>query len=303
MTLPTRRSFLKHTLAAAPAAGLFGLERAEAMEPVKRDYGSRMKLSIAGYSFRKEFQSDPPVMTLLEEFPKFAAEHGLDAIEPTTYYMPDPPSDEYLNRLKRNAFLLGLDISGTAIGNVFTHPPGEERDEQIATTKAWIDRAALLDAPCIRIFAGSVQKGTEEEQARKWAIECIEECCEYSGKKGIFLALENHGGIVRSAGQMLAIVKEVRSEWFGVNLDTGNVYSDDPYGELEAMAPYAVNVQVKVEINPGGRGKVPADLERVVGILKDAGYRGYVVLEYEAKEDARTAIPGYLRKLRELIAC
>ncbi len=53
-----------------------------------------------------------------------------------------------------------------------------------------------LGAPTIRIFAGNLQKGTTEAQARAWRIEAIQECCEYAGPRGVILALENHGGIV-----------------------------------------------------------------------------------------------------------
>lgn len=154
----------------------------------------------------------------------------------------------------------------------------------------------------IRIFAGNLQKGTSEADARKYSIGAIEECCEYAGRRGVILALENHGGIVTTADQLLSIVREVKSDWFGVNLDTGNFRSADPYAELAQAAPYAVTVQVKTEMAGPGRERKEADLERVVRILKESGYRGFVALEYEAREDARTAVPRYLSRLRELIS-
>jgi len=91
------------------------------------------------------------------------------------------------------------------------------------------------------------------------------------------------------------------SPWFGVNFDSGNFATADPYGDLEKIAPYAMNAQIKVEMSPNGK-KEPADLERIVRILKDAKYRGYVVLEYEAEADPLKAIPEYLKQLRELIS-
>ena len=77
--------------------------------------------------------------------------------------------------VRRRAFLAGLSVSGTAIGNTFTHPPGPDRDREIAYTRLWIDRAADMGAPTIRIFAGDVQKGTTEAQARQWCIDAIRE--------------------------------------------------------------------------------------------------------------------------------
>jgi sugar phosphate isomerase/epimerase len=115
----------------------------------------------------------------------------------------------------------------------------------------------------------------------------------------VILALENHGGIVTTADQLLSIVREIDSPWFGVNWDSGNFRSADAYAELKAIAPYAVTAQIKVEIGAPG-GPKPADWPRVIGMLRDVGYRGWVALEYEEEEDAKTAVPRLLDELRRL---
>jgi sugar phosphate isomerase/epimerase len=99
---------------------------------------------------------------------------------------------------------------------------------------------------------------------------------------------------------LLSIVREIDSDWFGVNWDSGNFRSADPYAELKAIAPYAVTAQIKVSIGVAGTSQ-PADWTRVVGILEDAGYRGWVALEYEEQEDAKTAVPRLLDQLHQLI--
>jgi sugar phosphate isomerase/epimerase len=237
----------------------------------------------------------------LADFVNRAAEWDIDAVEPTSYYFPEPATPEYCRRLRRQAFLLGLGISGTAIRNTFTYPPGPALDKEIAHVKQWIDLAVHLGAPTIRIFAGDLQKGTTEERARTWCIDAIHQCCAYAEPRGVILALENHGGIVASVDQLLAIVTAVKSDWFGVNWDSGNFRSDDPYRDLAKAAPYAVVAQIKTEVTQNGaRGE--ADLGREIRILKDAGYRGYVALEYEAKEDPFVAVPRYLKELRRLIS-
>jgi sugar phosphate isomerase/epimerase len=284
----TRRSFLTASAAAF------------AIGPIKRHGASRMKLSLAAYSFREALTGPKKSMTL-EDFIDRAAAWDLDAIEPTSYYFPDPPTPEYCRRLRRQAFLLGLGISGTAIRNTFTHRPGPVLDKEIAHVKHWIDLAVHLGAPTIRIFAGDVQQGTTETQARQWCIPAIQECCDYAGPRGIILALENHGGIVSTVDQLLSIVSEIKSDWFGVNWDSGNFRSADPYGDLAKAAPYAVVAQIKTEISPSGVTR-EADLPRIVGILRDAGYRGFVALEYEAHEDPFVAVPRYLEQLQRLIA-
>ena len=133
------------------------------------------------------------------------------------------------------------------------------------------------------------------------AIDGIKASLPYAIEKGVTLALENHGGITATPAQILKLVKAVDSPNFGVNLDTGNFRGEDIYAELAELAPYAVNVQVKTEITPKGKKKQDADLARVVGVLREAKYSGYVVLEYEADEDPLTAIPGHIKTLRGLM--
>jgi sugar phosphate isomerase/epimerase len=276
---------------------------AAAIDPIKRRGGPQMHLSLAAYSFRKYFTdfrrggaTAKKGVWGLEDFVDLCAEYGLPGTELTSYYVPEPLPDGYLQRLRRRALLAGLTVSGTAIGNTFTHPPGAERDREIAYARLWIDRAADMGAPTIRIFAGNLQKGSTESQARQLTIDAIRQCCDYAGRKGVILALENHGGIVSTADQLLSIVREIDSEWFGVNWDSGNFRSEDAYGELEAIAPYAVTAQIKTKV--GGK---PADLARVVKILKDVNYRGWVSLEYEDEEEPKVAVPRYLAELRKLI--
>jgi sugar phosphate isomerase/epimerase len=293
----SRRAFVK----SIGAAGLLGFAPgpSHAIEPIPRR-GTHMKLSLAAYSFRQYLAGKTKSMTL-DDFVDLCAEYELDAVEPTSYYFPEPVTPEYLHQLRRRAFMLGLGISGTAVGNTFTHPPGPQLDKEIAHVKKWVDHAAEMSAPVIRIFAGTLQKDTTEDQARKWCIDAIDQCCKYAGQRGIILALENHGGIVSTVDQLLSIVREIKSDWFGVNLDTGNFRGPDPYADLAKAAPYAVTVQVKSEISAGGaRGE--ADMARIVEILKKAQYRGYVALEYEAKEDPKTAVPRHLKTLRKLIS-
>ena len=292
-----RRSFL----AAVAAAPLGAPLAPTAIDPIKRTGPPHMKLSLAAYSFRDALSGAKKSMTL-DDFVDLASGYDLDAIEPTSYYFPDPPTPAYCRSLRRHAFMQGLAISGTAVRNTFTHPPGPALDKEIDHVKRWIDLAAELHAPTIRIFAGDLQKGTSEADARRWCIDAIHRACEYAGTRGIILALENHGGIVSTPDQLLAIVTAVKSEWFGVNLDSGNFHGADPYADLARLAPYAVVVQVKVEMTIGKGPKQPADLARVIKLLKAINYRGYVALEHEAAEDPRATVPKYLKQLRALVA-
>jgi len=312
--METRRTFLKSgaALAAAAGAGIIGPEFApgspaqDKASPAgvppslvdSRRSAPRFKLGCAAYSYRQHLEKGKSMT--LEGFIDKCAEMRLDGTELTSYYFPRTDR-EYLISLKRRAFLLGLDISGTAVGNDFCRVSGPERDKDIAHVKTWVEHAALLGAGSIRIFAGNVPKGDTDEAARARAVAAIRECCEHAARHGVFLALENHGGITATADQLLAICRGVDSPWFGVNLDTGNFHTEDPYADLEKVAPHAVTVQVKVEVTPKSGKRQEADLKRVIDMLRAVNYRGNVVLEYEAAEEPLTAVPKWIEKLRGLL--
>ena len=294
-----RRTFLAGAAltAASVCSPLAALRAARAIEPIRRNGKSKFKLSMAAYSYHSLLTAKPPKVTV-EDFIADCAALNLDGIELTSYYLPQKPSPQQLNHLKNTAFLAGLDISGTAVGNHFCHRPGPERQEQIDHVKRWIGYAERLSAPVIRIFAGDPGKLPPAE-AHKLVVSAIEECCQFAGEHGIMLALENHGGLTARVEDTLDLVRDVRSPWFGVNLDTGNFHTEDLYGDLAKLAPYAVNVQVKVSVSgPDGKRR-PSDLHKLADIFRDAGYRGYIVLEFEEKEDPRVGCAKRIAALRE----
>ncbi len=307
-TCTSRRAFLAGSLVTGIASTVATApSESAAADPPARNGKSHMKLSLAAYSFnrllarRPTREQEQSAKMTMDGFIRFCAEQDLDGIEPTTYYFPKVVTDEYLVHMKELSFRLGLDISGTAIGNDFCVAEGAGREKQLADCRQWIDRAAVLGAPAIRIFAGRIPKGDTQEVAIERCVAGINDVLGHAEKRGVFLALENHGGITSTPAQMMKIIQGVRdSKFFGVNFDGGNFRSDDPYRDMAVIAPYAINAQVKVSIFRNGK-KEPADLKRVIGILRDADYRGYIVLEYEEK-DPLGEIPGYLEQLRQLIS-
>ena len=293
----------RRELFAACAAGAAWTAAGRAIEPIARTGRPRMRLSLAAYSFRQQLdfkKKAKPGMTLAD-FVDFAAAQDIDAVELTAYYFPET-TPQYLAGLKARCTRLGLDVSGTAVGNNFCTPDPDKLNAEIASVKAWVEHTSRLGGKTIRIFAGNVAKGDSEEKARERCVAAIHEACDHAAKYGVILALENHGGITSTPEQMLAIVKAVKHEAFGVNFDSGNFRTADPYGDLEKIAPYAVNAQLKTEIAPAGKGPQEADLKRLVDILRRAKYRGYVALEYEAREDAKAAVPRHLATLKRLLA-
>jgi sugar phosphate isomerase/epimerase len=313
MNTVSRRDFVKlstaATLAAAgsPASVVAGATNGE---PFKRTGKPRLLLSLAAYSFRDFFpimRGKPNTKAIpagkemdMFKFIDYCAAHGCDGAELTSYFFAEE-SEDYMVKLRRHCFLSGVGVSGTAIGNNFSHPKGPKRDSEIAQTKVWIDRAAALGASHIRVFAG-VTKEIPRDEADQLVISALEETCEYAGKKGVFLGLENHDSI-GTADTLIPMVQAVKSKWIGINLDSGNFRTDDPYKDFERCVPYALNVQFKTEIGKGTTAGVrEADMKRFTKILKDQGYQGWVALEYEAKEDPFTAVPRLLKEMQELFA-
>ena len=262
-----------------------------------------MRLSLAAYSFRQwlDLKKKPKPDMTLADFIDFAAAQDIDAVELTAYYFAET-TPAYLAALKSRCTRMGLDVSGTAVGNNFCVADPEKLRAELASVKEWVEHTSRLGGKTMRVFAGSVAKGDTEEKARERCVATMQEACDHAAKYGIFLALENHGGITATAAQMLAIVTAVRHDAFGVNLDTGNFHTPDPYADLEKIAPYAVVVQLKTEVQPASKPVEDADLKRLLDILRKAHYRGYVALEYEAKEDAKTAVPRHLAELKKLMA-
>ncbi|MBN1349336.1 sugar phosphate isomerase/epimerase [candidate division KSB1 bacterium] len=293
-----RRDFIKvgtlgaGILAIGGATQAYGSARQTESEASQ---GARFKISCAAYSYRKYLKTGE--MTL-DDFIDECIGMGLDAVELTSYYFPEKITPQYLNHLKHKTFINGLDISGTAIQNNFCVPPGEARDRDILHVKKWIDYAADFSAPCIRIFAGNVPDSISEEQAIDWCADCIKICLDHAEIRGVFLALENHGGITARAATMVKICDKVGNHpWFGINLDTGN-FRTDPYGDMALVAPRVITVQVKDWVTAPDGNTQEADFKKVLDVLRAAKYRGYLAFEYEGTEDPLTGVPKWIKRLR-----
>src|SRR4029078_7458120 len=217
-----RRTFMLSTLAGAAAGDVaLNTQALMAIERIARTPGSHFKFSLAAYSYRDLLKGKTPRLKLTD-FIEDCAKFGLDGTELTSYYFPPNPSPEFLRDIKSYAFRRGLDVSGTAVGNDFCYPAGKRRDQEIANVKRWIEYADMMDAPVIRIFSGGAKTGETVDEAPHTSGGAIDECCEHAGKYGVFLALENHGGIVAEADGVLAIVRPGKRPWVGGNFCPGN---------------------------------------------------------------------------------
>jgi sugar phosphate isomerase/epimerase len=293
----TRREFLASS--GALLVGGLGSTAGLAIDPIKRPSDKPdIKLSLAAYSFRQFLDLKKPTMSYFD-FIDFAAELPLDAVELTSYYFAET-TDAYLDKLKSYTAKKKLAISGVPVGNNFCLKDDTKRAAEVQKVKDWTERAAKLGAKTVRIFAGNLEKGETLDVAQKRVVAAMEECCAFAEKLGIYLALENHGGITDTPEHLLDLVKPVKSPALGVNVDTGNFKTPDPYADIAKITPYGVVSQIKTEVHPDGK-RQDADLGRIIKIFKDANFHGYVALEYEAAEDPKVAVPRAIKELRKQI--
>ncbi|MCX6625373.1 MAG: sugar phosphate isomerase/epimerase [Acidobacteria bacterium] len=254
----------------------------------------RLRSAICAYSYRTGLGKKT---MSYEDLVRVAVENEVSGLDLTVYWFPNT-SNAFLLPLKRAAYRNAVELYSISVRTEMTQPSADLQQKELAALRDWIDVAEKLGAGHIRVFGGRVPAGTTEEHAAGLVIECLKRAADYAGSKGVILGLENHGGITEKADTILRIVKGVDSPWVGVNLDTGN-FNRDAYSQIEKCIPHAVNVQVKDEIRPGSDGKTePSDWSRIGDLLTSGGYRGYLALEYEGKEDPSTAMPRLLKRLR-----
>lgn len=318
-----RRHFLSN-IAVATGAALLGTSRmgmaAEVTEPDNQpvasvpDSGARKTnpIAVSTYSFWR-FRDDSHLT--IEQCIDHAGKMGFDGVEILEIQMQDR-SPSYLQKLKRAAFVRGLDLCGMSTHQGFVNPDRDQRYKNIKITIDSIEMAYQLGIPTMRINTGrwgtsgdfdtlmknrGIEKpldGYTDDDAFPWVIESLEQIVPVAEKCGVLLGLENHWGLGLTPEGVLRIVDAVDSPWLQVTLDTGN-FLEDPYDRLKVLAPKAIFLQAKTYYGGGTWYTLDLDYDRIAKIMHDVDYRGYVSLEFEGKEDCMTAIPKSLAMLRK----
>lgn len=288
--LLSRRQFLATSagaLALSPVATL------AAVEAGPRPRGPRLKTSLNAFSFLELLNAnakDPAQGVDLFKICDFCAAQGFDAVDVTGYFFPGypgVPADDYIIRLKRHAFNLGLAISGTGVRNEFTTADAAVRAEGVRRIKAWIEVAAKLGAPVVRAFADSqppfrnwqqAAGNAPRDQVEAWVAAALQECAEHGKKFGVIVGVQNHGDFISSGPEHQSLLQRVNHAWCAALVDTGKYLTADPYADIALMAPGAVNWQVK-ETTQSTLTSPRIDMKRLLGIIRQSGYRGYLPIE------------------------
>ncbi len=272
----------------------------------------RIRLAASSYSWWHFKPRKVPMETVIDE----AARIGFEGVEILHRGMTDE-SPAHLHKLKRHAFRAGVDLVLFSIHQDFVSPYVDMRGEAIRHTIHCIHMAARMGIPCVRLNSGRWKTipnfndlmkangqeppmaGYDPEEAFRWCIDGINECLPVAEKEGILLALENHWGLTTQPADLLKIYKAVNHPWLGLNVDTGNFPNNvSPYDGIEMLAPHAVMVQAKTYHGGGEWYTLDLDYKRIAGILRKAGYHGWVSLEMEGKEDPATAVPKSYQTLK-----
>jgi sugar phosphate isomerase/epimerase len=266
------------------------------------DVAPRLRLSCNLYTFNDLLKSGG---LSLEAVIELCAKLGFDAVDPTGYYFPNYPAvpdDAFIYKIRRRAFLLGLDISGTGVRNDFTVAAAEQRAADVGLIGRWVDVAAKLGAPNLRVFSGKgVPAGRTRVEATAWVVDGLRESARLGAARGVMIALQNHNDFLKSADDVLDVIRRVGSDWLGVNLDIGSFPGADPYADIERVVPHAITWQIKDHVLISGK-PVKTDLKRIARIVKAAKYRGYLPVEILGSADPRERLPRFLDEMRAAFA-
>ena len=309
MTPLERRNFLKSTLALPVLVSPFSLVAKPVVEKP-----AKVKLGISSYSYWHFRPPKVSIETVIDKTARLGVE-GVDIL----HRQMDSEKPEYLQKLKRHAFLNGVDLISLSIHQDFVSPDSASRKRNIEHTKKCIELAFQMGIPCIRLNSGRwgtaknfdhlmelrgnepILKGYTMDDGFRWCIDSIEECLPKAEECGVHLALENHWGLTRTPEGLLRIANAIKSPWLGVLMDTGN-FLENPYEKLEKIAPKTTFVQAKTYYGGGEWYTLDLDYDRIAAILRKVGYSGYVSLEFEGKAPADEGVAKSIAMLRKAFA-
>ena len=301
-------------LCGAVAAGLLP-KPASAAAVTLTAAARRTRFAVSTYSFWQFKNKD---LRSIDTCIDLAAEWGFDGVEILEMQMTNTENST-LQKLKQRAFVNGLDLCGFSTHQGWVSPDSDVRQANTKKTINSIELAYKLGIPTMRVNTGRwgtsanfdvlmanrgiepTLEGYSEEDGFKWVIDGLNDCLAVAEKCGVTLGLENHWGLGRTAEGVMRIVDAIDSPWLKTTLDTGN-FLEDPYDRLEQIADDAVLVQAKTYYGGGMWYSLDLDYPRIAKLLRKHNFGGYVSLEFEGKEDPRTAIPKSLAMLQSAFA-
>ena len=252
--------------------------------------GSLFEISLAEWSLHRTILRSN-ALDHLDFAPTAKRRFGIDAVEYVNQMFKDKAEDmAYLREMKKRADDNGVrSLLIMCDGEGFLgHPDESERMQAVENHYKWVTATKFLGGHSIRVNAAS--EGSYEEQQRL-AADGLRRLAEFADGHGINVIVENHGGY-SSNGEWLAGVMELADHpRVGTLPDFGNFLIRrqpeawyDRYKGVEELMPYAKAVSAKSNVFDENGNEAQTDFIRMMRIVLDAGYRGYVGIEYEGQE-------------------
>ena len=295
----TRRKFLQHS---ATAAGLT-LAPSLFADPVKTN--PLFDISLAEWSLHRALNGGK--MTNLD-FPQVTKErYGITAVEYVNRFFKDKAKDTaYLSDLKTrcddlnvSSVLIMVDGEGR-IGLA----SAKERQKVVDNHKKWVEAAKFLGCHSIRVNAHG--EGDTDAAKATNTVRGLAALSKFAKAHGINVIVENHGGLSSNGKWLAGVLKEVGMNNCGALPDFGNFHSYDRYLGIKETMPFAKGVSAKSHDFDKEGNETRTDFRKAMKIVLDAGYRGYVGVEYEGKAlsepDGIIATRDLLIKVREELA-
>ncbi len=254
--------------------------------------GSLFDISLAQWSLHRRLKGGK--MDNLDFAKAAKEEFGIGAIEYVNQFFKDKAKDEkYLGEMMKRA-----DDHGVKSLIIMIDGEGKLGDADVAERKKavenhhkWVDAAKFLGCHSIRVNAAS--GGTYQQQVER-AVDGLGRLCDYAAKDNIGVIVENHGGL-SSNGQWLAqVIRKVAKPNCGTLPDFGNFVINkgkkgpfleyDRYIGMASLMPFAKAVSAKSRDFDADGNEAQTDYMKMLTIMLDAGYRGYVGVEYEGRK-------------------
>jgi sugar phosphate isomerase/epimerase len=261
-------------LSSLPHSAASAAEKAEAL----------FKISLAEWSFHRALKSGK--MDNLD-FPLVAKrDFEIDCVEYVNQFFMDKANDSsYLKQLKKRCEDNGV-TSGLIMCDDEGHlgdPDDTKRTKAVENHYKWVEAAKFLGCHSIRVNAGSA--GTPDEQ-HKLAVDGLRRLSEFGAKHGMNVIVENHGGLSSNGKWLAGVIKDVGLKNCGTLPDFGNFQIGpneeyDRYKGVKELMPYAKGVSAKIHVFDKDGNEAQTDYFKMMKIVLDAGYHGYVGIEWE----------------------
>ena len=240
-------------------------------------------LASETYSYRDLIRAGKLDMLTI---PAFYKEQGIPGISYNDMFFKTV-DDAFIDEVKAAVKKAGRVVTCYVIEGNLALADETKRQAQVEADKRKMRAAARLGAPVVRINVGSTGPEKADDTVGVDRVIKIfnEELVPLAKELKIRISIENHGGVSKTAANVVKIIKGTDPKWVGALVDFGNFPLEHKYEEVEQVAPYAFVTHVKVNVfDENGEAK-EYDFPRVLAMLKKNRYKGPISVEYEGKGD------------------